>query len=125
MSKVAPKVIFFILAGTTFRGEFEERVKELMRELEENRNTILFIDELHTIVGAGSSDVYLIITTKPVNSMADLQGLRLRSGGAPYARWAEALGAAPAQVPVSDQFEAMSQGVLDGTMASISCSRRS
>lgn len=44
-----------ILAGTTFRGEFEERVKELMRELEQNSNTILFIDELHTIVGAGSS----------------------------------------------------------------------
>lgn len=44
-----------ILAGTTFRGEFEERVKELMRELEEDKNTVLFIDELHTIVGAGSS----------------------------------------------------------------------
>ncbi|MGH7930977.1 MAG: AAA family ATPase, partial [Candidatus Binatia bacterium] len=44
-----------ILAGTTFRGEFEERIKELMRELEENTNNILFIDELHTIVGAGSS----------------------------------------------------------------------
>ncbi len=44
-----------ILAGTTFRGEFEERVKELLRELEENTDAILFIDELHTIVGAGSS----------------------------------------------------------------------
>ena len=44
-----------ILAGTTFRGEFEERIKELMRELETDKNTILFIDELHTIVGAGSS----------------------------------------------------------------------
>ena len=44
-----------ILAGTTFRGEFEERIKELMRELEDNRDTILFIDEIHTIVGAGSS----------------------------------------------------------------------
>ncbi len=44
-----------ILAGTTFRGEFEERIKELMREMEENKNTILFIDEIHTIVGAGSS----------------------------------------------------------------------
>lgn len=44
-----------ILAGTTFRGEFEERIKELMRELEENRDTVLFIDEIHTIVGAGSS----------------------------------------------------------------------
>lgn len=71
-------------------------------------------------VGAGSSDVYVLLTTKPVNSLADMKGLRLRSGGAPYARWAEKLGAAPAQVPVSDQFEAVSQGVLDGTMASIS-----
>lgn len=44
-----------ILAGTTFRGEFEERIKELLRELEENQETILFIDEIHTIVGAGSS----------------------------------------------------------------------
>ncbi|MDA1169171.1 MAG: ATP-dependent Clp protease ATP-binding subunit [bacterium] len=44
-----------ILAGTTFRGEFEERIKELMHELEENRDSILFIDEIHTIVGAGSS----------------------------------------------------------------------
>lgn len=44
-----------ILAGTTFRGEFEERIKELMRELEVHPETILFIDELHTIVGAGSA----------------------------------------------------------------------
>lgn len=44
-----------ILAGTTFRGEFEERLKELMRELENNKDTILFIDELHTIVGAGAA----------------------------------------------------------------------
>lgn len=70
-------------------------------------------------VGAGSSDVYVLITTKPVNTLADLQGLRLRSGGAPYARWAEALGAAPAQIPVNDTFESMSQGVIDGTMASV------
>ena len=44
-----------ILAGTTFRGEFEERVKELMRELEADDQAILFIDEIHTIVGAGSA----------------------------------------------------------------------
>lgn len=70
--------------------------------------------------GAGSSDIYVLLTTKPVNSMADLQGLRLRSGGAPYARWAESMGAAPAQVGVSDQFEQIAQGVLDGTMGSVS-----
>ena len=44
-----------IIAGTTFRGEFEERVKELMRELEAMPEAILFIDEIHTIVGAGSA----------------------------------------------------------------------
>jgi len=71
-------------------------------------------------VGAGSSDVYVLLTTKPVRSAADLKGLRLRSGGSPYARWAEAMGATPAQVPVSDTFESMSQGVLDGSMASVS-----
>ncbi len=44
-----------VLAGTTFRGEFEERVKELMRELETDDQAVLFIDEVHTIVGAGSA----------------------------------------------------------------------
>lgn len=70
--------------------------------------------------GAGSSDVYVLLTTKPVNSLADLKGLRLRSGGAPYARWAESVGAAPTQIPVSETFESLSQGLLDGTMASVS-----
>jgi TRAP-type C4-dicarboxylate transport system substrate-binding protein len=60
-----------------------------------------------------------LLTTKPVKSLAELKGLRLRSGGAPYARWAAAVGAAPAQVAVSDQFEQISQGVLDGTMGSL------
>lgn len=44
-----------LIAGTTFRGEFEERVKELMRELEQDKNSFLFIDEIHTIVGAGAA----------------------------------------------------------------------
>jgi TRAP-type C4-dicarboxylate transport system substrate-binding protein len=69
--------------------------------------------------GAGSSDVYVLMTTKPVHSLAELKGLRLRSGGAPYARWADSVGAAPAQVGVGDQFEQISQGVLDGTMGSV------
>jgi TRAP-type transport system periplasmic protein len=71
-------------------------------------------------LGSGSSDVYVLLTTKPVTTNAEMQGLRLRSGGAPYARWAEAMGASAAQIPVSDTFESISQGVVDGTMASVS-----
>ncbi len=44
-----------LVAGTKYRGQFEERMKAIMTELEKNRDVILFIDELHTIVGAGSS----------------------------------------------------------------------
>lgn len=44
-----------LVAGTKYRGQFEERMKAIMSELEKSRDVILFIDELHTIVGAGSS----------------------------------------------------------------------
>lgn len=70
-------------------------------------------------LGSGASDLYEFITTKPVKTAADLQGLRLRSGGAPWARLAENFGAVPVQMSVFDQFEAMSSGTIDGTMASV------
>ncbi len=44
-----------LVAGTKYRGQFEERMKALMNELEKNEDIILFIDELHTIVGAGGA----------------------------------------------------------------------
>lgn len=44
-----------LVAGTKYRGQFEERMKAIMTELEKNRDVILFIDELHTIVGAGGA----------------------------------------------------------------------
>ena len=44
-----------LVAGTKYRGQFEERMKAVMNELEKNRNIILFIDEIHTIVGAGGA----------------------------------------------------------------------
>ncbi|MDC7232094.1 MAG: ATP-dependent Clp protease ATP-binding subunit ClpA [Spirochaetales bacterium] len=43
-----------LLAGTRFRGDFEERMKRVLRDLEKKEKTILFIDEIHTIIGAGS-----------------------------------------------------------------------
>lgn len=70
-------------------------------------------------LGSGSSDVYVLLTKTPVKTADDLKGLRLRSGGAPFSRWAEHFGAVPASVTVNDQFEAMSQGVIDGSIASV------
>lgn len=45
-----------MIAGTKYRGEFEERLKKVMAELEKDKNTIIFIDELHLIVGAGAAE---------------------------------------------------------------------
>ena len=45
-----------MVAGTKYRGQFEERIKAVMNEVRRARNTILFIDELHTLVGAGGAE---------------------------------------------------------------------
>ena len=44
-----------LLAGTKYRGDFEQRLKSVLKQLEENPNAILFIDEIHTLIGAGSA----------------------------------------------------------------------
>ncbi|MDD3774186.1 MAG: ATP-dependent Clp protease ATP-binding subunit, partial [Patescibacteria group bacterium] len=45
-----------LVAGTKYRGEFEKRIKKVIDEIKENKNIILFIDELHTVVGAGAAE---------------------------------------------------------------------
>jgi len=45
-----------VVAGTKYRGEFEERLKKVLHEIRQSRNTILFIDEMHTLVGAGAAE---------------------------------------------------------------------
>jgi TRAP-type C4-dicarboxylate transport system substrate-binding protein len=70
-------------------------------------------------LGSGASDVFEIISTEPVRTAADLEGMRLRSGGAPWGRFAEHFGAVPAQISVNEVFEAFSQRTVDGSMASI------
>ena len=45
------------VAGTKYRGEFEERIKKMVKELEDNDDVIIFIDEIHTLVGAGASNI--------------------------------------------------------------------
>ncbi|MBL1488677.1 ATP-dependent Clp protease ATP-binding subunit, partial [Klebsiella pneumoniae] len=44
-----------MVAGTTYRGQFEERMKSVIQELQSHPNIILFIDEIHTIIGAGNA----------------------------------------------------------------------
>jgi len=45
-----------VIAGTKYRGQFEERLKAVINEIAQNKNIILFIDELHTLVGAGAAE---------------------------------------------------------------------
>ena len=64
-----------IVAGTKYRGQFEERLKTIMKELMENQNAIVFIDELHTLVGAGSAEGSLDAANilKPALSRGEVQ----------------------------------------------------
>jgi len=64
-----------IVAGTKYRGQFEERIKAIMNELVQNREVVIFIDELHTIVGAGSAEGTLDASNlfKPALSRGELQ----------------------------------------------------
>ena len=64
-----------LVAGTKYRGQFEERMKAIMNELEKNRDVILFIDEIHTIVGAGGASGSLDASNifKPALARGDLQ----------------------------------------------------
>jgi ATP-dependent Clp protease ATP-binding subunit ClpC len=67
--------ISLIVAGTKYRGQFEERLKTIMKELMENRNFIVFIDELHTLMGAGSAEGSLDAANilKPALSRGEIQ----------------------------------------------------
>jgi ATP-dependent Clp protease ATP-binding subunit ClpC len=64
-----------VIAGTKYRGEFEERLKRIMKEISEAKNIILFIDELHTIIGAGGAEGAMDASNmlKPALARGDLQ----------------------------------------------------
>lgn len=64
-----------LVAGTKYRGQFEERVKAILDELRKNKDIIIFIDEIHTIVGAGSASGSLDVSNmfKPVLARGEVQ----------------------------------------------------
>ncbi len=64
-----------VIAGTKYRGQFEERLKAVMNEIAQNRNVILFIDELHTLVGAGAAEGAIDASNmlKPALARGELQ----------------------------------------------------
>ncbi|HLS27119.1 MAG TPA: ATP-dependent Clp protease ATP-binding subunit [Opitutales bacterium] len=64
-----------MVAGTKYRGQFEERIKAVMEEIKRSKNVILFIDELHTIVGAGAAEGAMDASNifKPALSRGELQ----------------------------------------------------
>jgi ATP-dependent Clp protease ATP-binding subunit ClpC len=73
--KVVTLDLALMVAGTKYRGQFEERIKAVMDEIRKVKNIILFIDELHTIVGAGSAEGAMDASNiiKPALSRAELQ----------------------------------------------------
>ena len=64
-----------MIAGTKYRGQFEERIKAVMDEIKKNGNILLFIDELHTIVGAGAAEGAIDASNilKPALSRGEIQ----------------------------------------------------
>jgi ATP-dependent Clp protease ATP-binding subunit ClpC len=64
-----------VIAGTKYRGQFEERLKAVMNEIQQNQNVILFIDELHTLVGAGAAEGAIDASNmlKPALARGELQ----------------------------------------------------
>ncbi|MBI1808620.1 MAG: ATP-dependent Clp protease ATP-binding subunit [Gemmatimonadetes bacterium] len=64
-----------VIAGTKYRGQFEERLKAVMNEIAQNKNVVLFIDELHTLVGAGAAEGAIDASNmlKPALARGELQ----------------------------------------------------
>ena len=85
INRTCPRVLFdkkiisielaTLVAGTKFRGQFEERMEQIIQEVQTNSNIILFIDEIHTLIGAGSSSGSLDAANilKPALSRGEIQ----------------------------------------------------
>jgi len=77
-----------------------------------------FTENGQVYLGTDSTTPYNFLSTKPIRTAADVNGMRIRSGGPIFARIIESLGGVAVQMPASEQFEGLSQGTLDATYAS-------
>lgn len=100
--------------GAALAGAMTEYVfncSDCLAEYKEQRQVYL---------GSVASHSYDMICTKPIATLADIKGAKLRSPGGNYSRWAKKMGAIGVNLPVSDAYEGMSQGVIDCTLSAIS-----
>ncbi len=99
--------------GIVYAGAYMEwamlNCPECMSEFSKNNSVFL---------GGGSSTRYHLICNKEVNTLEQLQGARIRAGGAWWARWASAMGATPVSMSINETFEGLNQGVLDCSASS-------
>ena len=98
------------LSSTAFAGASMEYVFQscpaCMAEIDAQNQVYL---------GAGSTTTYVLQCAVPLNTVADLRGKRIRTAGAYWARWAEAVGATPVSMSVNETLEGLNQGVVDCT----------
>lgn len=100
-------------AGLAFGGAMAEFVMFHCPECNAD-----FAKQGQVYTGTGGSSPYMLLCTKPMRTLADLKGARLRSGGAAWARWARQVGATPVSMPGNEIFEAMKQKVVECSIQS-------
>ncbi len=100
-------------ANMAFTGAFSEFVMLNCEDCAEE-----FAAQNQVFTAGATSPSYILQCTKPITTAEDLQGARLRAGGAFWARWAEEMGATTISMSINETFEGLSQGVLDCTMSS-------
>ncbi|OJF76170.1 MAG: Clp protease [Treponema sp. CETP13] len=107
-----------VIAGTKYRGEFEDRIKRIIKEIKEAKNIIVFIDEIHTIIGAGGSEGSMDASNmiKPALSRGELQCIGATTNKE-YRKYFEKDGALERRfqpVRVEESSLAETRDILDG-----------
>ncbi|WP_417722609.1 C4-dicarboxylate TRAP transporter substrate-binding protein [Salipiger sp.] len=80
--------------------------------------TAMYAAQNHVYLGSSATADYALLCTTPIRSSDDIAGRKVRAGAGNYSRWAEAFGATPVSIPGNEMYEALSQRVVDCTMAS-------